>query len=712
MVEIKGNVDPRALGPRLRDIRRAKGLTVQDLARRSGVSRSMVSEVERGGRVPTILTLDRLATALGTGLGRLVAGEAGDDDAIIVRRQDEQARLDEGSWSRTVLNPNLAGVEFEFMRVEIAAGVDAGAYDPHMRGSREYVAVESGVLTLSLDGRDYRLAAGDSIYFGGARVHAFRNDASVPCTYYLVMDAIGPDRAHEPRAGAVVQGADPVPAPGAVPSEREPGAGTIVCRADPAVPGWDWTPEAERALLSRAAELASRVLADTVTGPVTGSLPEHLLTTFATSPVPVAGSDVRSVLADIAEQVMPYPFGNGHPMFFAWVNSPAHPMGVAANAIATALNPSMAGGRHAGVHLEHEVIRWFCELLGWETAGSAAGQLVSGGSAATLTALGAARHRAAAAIGLDDRVDGVAGLAPRIYATAQAHSCLDKAVEALGLGRSCIARVPHDAADRMLPEHLARMLEADIAAGLTPVAVVASVGTVNTGAIDPLDQIARIARAHDVWLHVDGAYGGPAALLLDDLDGVKAGMAQADSLALDPHKWLYAPVDCGMVLFKDGSWARDAYSLVPPYLRSQATTDEPVWFSEYGLEQTRPFRALKLWAQLQLTGLDGYRSLIGHDLAVASALRELLVAAPDFQVFGHGLSIVCFRYTPAGVAEEDLDALNADLALRVQRSGRAFIAQTTVVAAGRSVTALRACIVNPNTTEEHAAALLQVLREV
>ncbi len=238
-------------------------------------------------------------------------------------------------------------------------------------------------------------------------------------------------------------------------------------------------------------------------------------------------------------------------------------------------------------------------------------------------------------------------------------------------------------------------------------AVVASAGTVNTGAIDPIGEIAAICAKQQVWLHVDGAYGGPAALLLPELESVRKQLGQVDSLALDPHKWLYTPVDAGMVLFRDARAARETFSLVPAYLQSQPSPDEPVWFSEYGLEQTRPFRALKLWAQLRHLGLDGYRDLIGRDIEVARALRAALEAAPDFDVLAHGLSIVCFRHVPAGLEGSALDEHNRSLAAGLQSSGEAFIAPTTVGGA----TALRACIVNPHTTTSDALALLDLIRE-
>jgi aromatic-L-amino-acid decarboxylase len=293
-----------------------------------------------------------------------------------------------------------------------------------------------------------------------------------------------------------------------------------------------------------------------------------------------------------------------------------------------------------------------------------------------------------------------------LYATTEAHSCVTKAAEALGIGSAHITRIPVDGDHRLDPAALEEVLRADLADGVLPVAVVASVGTVNTGAVDPLIAIADVCARHDVWLHVDGAYGAPAILLLEEWSETRTGLSRADSIALDPHKWFYAPIDAGLVLFRDEAMARDTFSLVPSYLRTSGDADEPVWFSEYGLEQTRPFRALKVWMQLRQLGKDGYRSLIARDIAVAQVLRSLVEQADDFELLGHGLSIVCFRHLDPSLPESELDAHNEKAVRALQFGGRAFLAGTTVN--GRY--ALRACIVNPSTTSSDVAAILDEVR--
>jgi glutamate/tyrosine decarboxylase-like PLP-dependent enzyme len=435
--------------------------------------------------------------------------------------------------------------------------------------------------------------------------------------------------------------------------------------------------------------------------------PGTLAQALRTEPIPTGGATVGAVLDEFVERIAPYPFGNGHPRFFAWVNSPPHPLGVFAEALAAAMNPSVAGGNHAAVHLEHQVTRWFADLAGFPC--DSIGLLVSGGSMATLTALAAARHRAAQHAGIDVRGDGVQGHEQKfvLYLGSEGHGSARKAAELLGVGSANIRTVASDSHYRLRTDELRRHLERDLADGLIPVAVMASIGTVNTGALDPLDEIAGICAEHQVWLHVDGSYGGPAVLLLDRYAQTRAALARVDSLALDPHKWLYAPVDAGLVLIRDRQLARDAFSLVPPYLR---TDDDPhgvggpVWFSEYGFDQTRPFRALKVWLMLKHLGVTGYRDLIARDIAAAQHLAAGVAAVPDLELLAHGLSVVCFRCRPIDWPgdERSLDALNRQVLSAVQLGGRAFLAGTHVD--GRF--ALRACVVNPGTSDADTQTLL------
>lgn len=518
----------------------------------------------------------------------------------------------------------------------------------------------------------------------------------------------------------------PVPGiPG--PIEPLPGSGETLPGPNETLPGTSdrsipapgaptfWDAAQIRQVSHQVADLVAGYLTGLPDGPAYQPPPRGLVEAMRAAEWAEQGEPAGAVLADFAAHVAPYPFGNGHPGFAAWVNSPPHPLGVLAEALAAAMDPSVAGGNHAAVHLEHQVIRWFAGLLGWPAGYS--GQLVSGGSAATLTALAAARHRAAVQAGADDRRDGLAGLAERLvlYAGTESHSCVTKAAEVLGLGSASIRVVPSDPEHRMRPGELERLVLADRDAGKLAVAVVATAGTTNTGAIDPLSEIADVCDRHALWLHVDGAYGAPPVLLLDGFIPARDGLARTDSLAVDAHKWLYAPVDAGLVLIRDGGLARDTFSLVPAYLRTDGDEDGqggPVWFSEYGLEQTRPFRALKVWMQLRHLGRDGCRRLIAADLATAAELRRAVEEAADFELLASGLSVVCFRHRPGGIGAGGMDPARLDghnqaVLKAVQLGGRAFLAGTAV----DGVFALRACIVNPGLTSARVPALLDDVRD-
>ena len=410
--------------------------------------------------------------------------------------------------------------------------------------------------------------------------------------------------------------------------------------------------------------------------------------------------------------VLPHAMGNGHPRFFGWVNSPPAPIGVLADFLAAAMNPSCAGGDHAAVYVERAAVRWLMELIGFPTDGSM-GLLVSGGSVASLIGLAAARHRAAAEDGWSVRGEGLQGGRPRfvLYTTEQGHSCLQKAAELLGLGAGAIRTVAVDERFRLDVAALGAAIAEDRAAGRRPFCVAASAGSVGTGAIDPLGELADLCASERLWLHVDGAYGGIAAVAPGYAERYR-GLARADSVALDPHKWLSVPVECGTVLVRDGALLRAAFSLVPSYLRTEPDRGFGglPWFSEYGVQQTRGFRALKLWMTLQHLGRAGVRDLVGRHLALAERLAGLVDGAPDLERLAPlSLSVVCFRYAPPHLRGDEarLNALNQRVMEDVQASGAAFLTQTTL--GGRF--ALRACILHYATTEADLAELVQVIRE-
>jgi aromatic-L-amino-acid/L-tryptophan decarboxylase len=374
--------------------------------------------------------------------------------------------------------------------------------------------------------------------------------------------------------------------------------------------------------------------------------------------------------------------------------------GVAASLAAAAMNPSVVAGDHADVHLERSVVRWLAELVGFPHA-PGGGLLTSGGSAATIVCLAGARGRALSAVGHDVRRDGLAGAPPLVaYVPAEAHSCVRRALELLGLGSGAMREVPLDAG-RLDAAALRAAIAADRASGAVPALLVGSAGTVNAGAIDPLDALADVAASERLWFHVDGAYG--AFGVLDPAIAHRfRGMERADSLVLDPHKWLGVPVDAGCALVRRGDDLRDAFSLIPPYLRQD--TGSPVGtFAEYGPEQTRPFRALKTWATIAVRGRAGLAAQVARANRLARELATLVDREPKLELAAAPeTSIVAFRARPAGCPPSRLEEVNRAVPEAVQARGRAFV--TGTVLAGRET--LRACILHPDTDSEHLATLV------
>jgi len=460
----------------------------------------------------------------------------------------------------------------------------------------------------------------------------------------------------------------------------------------------EWTADEIKVFGYRVVDIIARHLTELPDRPVFQPVPGDLRERFLDSPLPEEGLPASDVLAEFERDIEPYPFGNGHPRFFGWVNSPPAVVGIFAEALAAAMNPSCAGGNHAAVYVERQIIDWFVRLFGFPRGSM--GLLVSGGSMASLTALAVARHKKA---GFDVRTTGLQRPHARlvVYKTSEGHGCVQKAVELLGLGSESLHIVDHDAEMRMIPAALEAAVNADRAQGHIPLAIVASAGTVNTGAIEPIDELATICAQHDVWLHVDGAYGAPAILSPRYRDRL-ASVARCDSLALDPHKWLYVPVEAGLVLIKDADAMRAAFSLVPPYLRTDGSltgVGGPPWFSEFGFQQTRSFRALKVWMALKHHGLSGYRTAIEHDLAMAERLAGGVRRTPGLELRApQNLSIVCFRYAPSALRADTarLNNINEALLERLQLDGRMFMSSTVL----DDTLWLRACIVNYRTAEQ------------
>jgi aromatic-L-amino-acid/L-tryptophan decarboxylase len=462
-----------------------------------------------------------------------------------------------------------------------------------------------------------------------------------------------------------------------------------------------------RRLGARVVELAAAHLERLPDKPVFQRMQEVEREAIAARPLGDSGLSGEEILDFVCEHVLSHPMGNGHPRFLGWVNSPPDPVGVLMEPLAAALNPSCAGGDHAAIYLEHCAIRWIKELMDFPLD-SSYGLLVSGSSMASLTALAAARHRAFRDVGIDVRKQGVGARSLRLYASTQTHTCVQRAVELLGLGSDAIRWVDADDEGRIQLDALRSAVEDE--KERLPFCVVGNAGTVSTGAIDPMDGIADLAEEFGLWFHVDGAYGA-----FGQLDPASAaafrGMERSDSIALDPHKWLSVPVECGCVLVRDAKLLRDTFSLVPPYVRTEAGKGigNLPWFAEYGFQQTRGFRALKLWATLAHLGREGLRQRVARSNQLARYLEQRIEVLPDLELCSNNnLSIVCFRYRPAALGHDGsaLNALNKEVMERMQSGGLAFI--TNAILNNRFV--LRACILHYATTEQDLDIMLDAVR--
>ena len=400
---------------------------------------------------------------------------------------------------------------------------------------------------------------------------------------------------------------------------------------------------------------------------------------------------------------------NGHPRFFGYVASPSTPIGAYADLIASALNANITCWRSgpAGTELEQLVVRWLGSLIEYDA--EARGLLTSGGSMANLIALLVASRRK---LGADASRKGLwnanHGSPLIVYASEEAHMSIGKAADILGLGRDQVHVVACDDRQRMRVDSLRQRIENDLRQGLRPCCVVASAGTVNTGVVDPLSEIARVASEFDLWFHVDGAYGAPG-VLDQRKKPLFSGLSLADSVSLDPHKWLYVPVDAGCLLFRDSNPVKATFSTEDAdYIRVHGHSDEEAFaYWDYGVELSRRFRALKVWLTLSYYGVRRIAEAISNDISLAAYMGELVSAADDFELLAPvELSICCFRYVPAG-RNTDLDQLNERIMSRVQTSGRAYLSNATV----NGHFALRACITNFRTTKSDIELTLETIRD-
>ncbi|HSM36427.1 MAG TPA: aspartate aminotransferase family protein [Longimicrobiales bacterium] len=442
----------------------------------------------------------------------------------------------------------------------------------------------------------------------------------------------------------------------------------------------------------------------------TGEGPESIRAVLgADRPLPEDGADADGLLAEAADLLMDHGLFNGHPRFFGYITASPAPIGMLGDLLASAVNANCGGWVLSPMasEIEAQTVRWIADLIGFGEGGD--GLLVSGGNMANMTAILAARTRMA---DWDVRERGLfaEGSRPlRVYGSAETHTWIQKAADMFGLGGEAMRWIPTGDDLRMDLRALRDAIDRDLAEGALPMMVVGTAGSVSTGAVDDLPAIAEVCRDRGVWFHVDGAYGGFAAAV-PDLDPRLAGIGEADSIAIDPHKWLYAPVEAGCTLVRDPAALRDAFAYHPAYYYFGV---EATNYLDLGPQNSRGFKALKVWLALRQVGRRGYQAMIAEDCALSRRLHRNVQEHPELEAFTQDLSINTFRYVPPELWDRRADPevatylneLNEKIMGRLERGGEAFVS----IALIRGTFLLRACIVNFNTGPADVDALPEIV---
>jgi glutamate/tyrosine decarboxylase-like PLP-dependent enzyme len=452
-------------------------------------------------------------------------------------------------------------------------------------------------------------------------------------------------------------------------------------------------------------QIASR-LAMVPDGPVArGESPADLRRILgADLPLPPDGTDPGSLLDEAVQLLFDHALFNGHPSFFGYITSSPAPIGMFADFLAAAVNQNCGAWQLAplATEIERQTVRWIAELIGLPT--NHGGLMVSGGNMANIVAFLAARTAKA---GWDVRKEGLSRGGPSLlaYASSETHTWIQKAADMSGLGTDAIRWIAADDEHRMDVAALRRQIDDDRRLGHQPFLVVGTAGSVGTGAVDPLEEMSAVCADHDAWFHVDGAYGALAAQVPGSPDSLRS-LSLADSVAVDPHKWLYAPLEAGCLLARDPVMLRNAFSYHPSYYHFDT---EVLNYFDYGPQNSRGFRALKVWLALRHAGRAGYMQMIGDDIALARRLHQLVTLHPSFEATSQHLSITTFRYVPPDLraslgverTEHYLNELNRHLLTVIEKSGKAFLSNAVI--GGRFV--LRACIVNFHTRRDDVDVL-------
>ncbi|MBC7749388.1 MAG: aspartate aminotransferase family protein, partial [Methylotenera sp.] len=410
----------------------------------------------------------------------------------------------------------------------------------------------------------------------------------------------------------------------------------------------------------------------------TGETPKQIQAVLGNASLPENGTSVSELFLKASDLLLNHSLLNGHPKFFGYITSSPAPIGALADLLAAAVNPNVGANilSPMATAIEKQTVKWLSEFIG--VSDTYGGILVSGGNMANLTGFLAARTAKAPKSLKEDGLVNTFGEMV-IYCSKTMHTWIDKAAVLFGHGLKAIRWIPTDAENKMNTEILSQTINDDLKNGKKPFLIIGNAGDVSMGAVDDFSKIAAICKANDLWFHIDGAYGIPAAVI-PQYKNLFNGIEEADSIALDPHKWLYAPLEAGCILVKNPQHLIDTYSAHPIYYNFDNSTDEPTHnYYEYGFQNSRGFRALKVWMALQQVGKNGYIKMINEDIELAQLLFEEAQKHPELQAITQNLSITTFRYVPLNYVQDEkidetyLNTLNEKLLNELQRGGEVFL---------------------------------------
>lgn len=471
-------------------------------------------------------------------------------------------------------------------------------------------------------------------------------------------------------------------------------------------------PEEFRAAGHRLVDAVAGFLASLPDRPVTrAETATEIRALLGDGTLPKHGTPADALLDETARLLFDHSLHNGHPRFLGYITSSAAPLGALADMLAAGVNANLGKWDLSPIasEIEAQTVRWIAELIGYPGGN---GIMSSGGNMANFIAFMAARTARA---DWPIRAQGLRG-GPQltVYGSRETHTWIEKAADVTGLGTDAVRWIDTDGQQRLRPDALEAQLATDRAAGHVPFIVVGTAGNVSTGAVDPLTTLADICTQHELWFHVDGAYGAPAAALPDAPADLRA-LARADSVALDPHKWLYSPIEAGCTLVRDPEVLAAAFDFQPPYYRLTDDAPDPgLNYYALGMQNTRGFRALKVWLGLRHVGRAGYVDMIGADIELARRLYRLADAHDELEAIAQNLSITNLRFVPLDLSTDDaaqadyLNELNSALLERLQKSGEAFLSNAII----DSRYTLRACVVNFRTTAADIDAVPEIIARI